>query len=484
MRLWLEGALCAQRIVPPNADACLAQPGRLGAFADNARSLSPALASPMTSTPQAADPLAKQLSVIEKLIAERKVHEAGQQLKAIAGVARGDARIHLLTSRLAEVSGDLQGSIEHARLAVNAAPAWSVAMTEFAMALARANQFGHALAAAERALQMDPQNPGLLTRIIDVAHRAQHHQLALDWLRRLSALTPDNRAVESLIARDLRLNGDHAAALEAYDALVAADGPQPAHLIGRLQTALALGNAERARSDGAALVAQQPDNEEFRFWNELAAGRTPPHQPATMVRALYDGFAPIYDQHVVAVLKYKLPKLVAERILQWHPDRALNVLDLGCGTGLLGVCLGKLQGALIGVDVSQPMIEQAARHNLYDRFHRVDLLEALQATPESLYEVIAALDVFIYTGDLSGALPDAHRVLKPGGRLMFSCEAAGEGEADLALRPTMRYAHRAAVVEQQCRAAGFESIEIEPMTLRYEAVQPIEGFLVTARKAG
>jgi predicted TPR repeat methyltransferase len=438
----------------------------------------------MTSTPQAADPLAKPLSAIEKLIAEGKLHEARQQLQAVAGVAKGDPRIHLLTSRIAEAAGDLQGSIEHARLAVNAAPGWSVAMTEFALALARANQFTHALAAAERAVQMDPNNPAVLTRVIDVAHRAQHHPLALGWLRRLSALTPGNRAVESLIARDLRLNGEHAAALQAYDALVESDGPHPAHLIGRLQAALALGNTEAARRDGAALLAQQPDNPEYRFWHDLAAGGTPPHQPVAMVQALYDGFAPLYDRHVVASLKYKLPKIVGDRILAWHPDRQLNVLDLGCGTGLLGVCLGKLQGALIGVDVSQPMIDQATRHNVYDRFHRVDLLEALEATPESLYDVVAALDVFIYTGDLSRAIPDAHRILKPGGRLVFSCEAAADGEADLALRPTMRYAHRASVVEQQCRAAGFETVEVEPMTLRYENVQPIEGFLVTARKAG
>jgi predicted TPR repeat methyltransferase len=53
----------------------------------------------------------------------------------------------------------------------------------------------------------------------------------------------------------------------------------------------------------------------------------------------------VFDQHLVGGLGYRLPKLVAERILQWHADRKLNVLDLGCGTGLLGVCLGRIDGA-------------------------------------------------------------------------------------------------------------------------------------------
>jgi predicted TPR repeat methyltransferase len=34
------------------------------------------------------------------------------------------------------------------------------------------------------------------------------------------------------------------------------------------------------------------------------------------------------------------------------------------------------------------------------------------------------------------------------------------------------------------RAAGFDSVEIESMPIRQEEHQAIEGFLVTARKAG
>ena len=69
-----------------------------------------------------------------------------------------------------------------------------------------------------------------------------------------------------------------------------------------------------------------------------------------MVRSMYDGFAELYDQHLVAGLKYKLPREVARMITERYPDRKLNVLDLGCGTGLLGACLGRIEGALVGVD--------------------------------------------------------------------------------------------------------------------------------------
>jgi predicted TPR repeat methyltransferase len=128
------------------------------------------------------------------------------------------------------------------------------------------------------------------------------------------------------------------------------------------------------------------------------------------------------------------------------------------------------------------MIEQAKRHQVYDKFHNVDLLEALEATPEALYDVIAALDVFIYAGDLSRAVPDALRILRPGGQFIFSCEAALPGEADLVLRPSRRFAHQRSHVEALCREAGFATVSVEELELRYENFEPIGGFLVTATK--
>ena len=109
---------------------------------------------------------------------------------------------------------------------------------------------------------------------------------------------------------------------------------------------------------------------------------------------------------------------------------------------------------------------------------------ALRETPASLYDVIAALDVFIYVGELDTVIPDALRVLVPGGHFIFSCEAAGAEESDLVLRATQRYAHKASSIEAICRAAGFAQVAIETMPLRYEGTQPVQGFLVTARKAG
>lgn len=429
------------------------------------------------------DPLAKRLQKVRHLATSGKLTEAAQILNAAAKGAPDDPRVFIAGSRLAEASGNAKGAQELMRKAVEVAPYWPVAVTELSFLLARQNQFKDAIDFAERAVQLDGDNFEVLGRVIDVAHRAQNMELAVKWLDRAIALAPDNRHLRGLLARDLRLRGQHDRSIATYDGLLESDPKDALALLGRIQTRLAMGQQDQAAADAQALLLLAPDNEEARFWSEQALGRTPSRQPASVVRDLYDGFADMYDQHVVGALKYKLPRDAAARIQALYPDNKFNLLDLGCGTGLLGACLGRIEGALVGVELSTGMIAQAGRHGVYDRFHNVDLLDALRETPASLYDVIAALDVFIYVGDLTAAIPDAYRVLREGGRFIFSCETATEDEADLVLRPTQRYAHKASRIEALCRAAGFADVTLEPMPLRYESLAPVQGFLVIASKA-
>jgi len=250
----------------------------------------------------------------------------------------------------------------------------------------------------------------------------------------------------------------------------------------RMSAAFGTGDTATAQSDAEWLIAREPDNENLRFWHQRVHGHTPDAQPKELVANLFDSYANTFDMHLVRGLKYDMPKRVAEIVREKHPDLKINVLDLGCGTGLVGVYLGRPQGALIGVDLSEKMIEQAARHRLYDRFHQVDVNEALAATPEALYHVITACDVFIYVGDLGKSIPNAFRILRPDGHFIFSCEAAEEDGPAFVLRSSVRFAHQQSDIEAKCRAAGFDTVTVERIDLRMENDKPVGGFYVVAHK--
>ena len=51
----------------------------------------------------------------------------------------------------------------------------------------------------------------------------------------------------------------------------------------------------------------------------------------------------------------------------------LNVLDLGCGSGLAGVMIKPRAADLTGVDLSPEMIELARARNIYDRLEVAEI---------------------------------------------------------------------------------------------------------------
>lgn len=431
----------------------------------------------------ATDPNLQHLTQAREQIAQGDLKKAALTLNKANAQWPQDPRVFMLGGLLAEKAGNVQGAFDALRKSVALAPDWGPGLLELALLLARQNQFPEAIETAEKLAALEPKNLQVLAGVIDIAHRAGHLEMAVRHLQRGLELVPGDIALRRLLARDLSEQGKHEESLAIWDSLVQELPLDPQSLVGRVQACIAAGKPTDARENTIALLGLAPDDAVYQYYGQLADGKTPGEQPPELTRSIFDNMAEFYDLHVVRGLKYQLPKQVGDKILARHPDKKINVLDLGCGTGLLGVCLGRLDGALVGVDPSMKMIEQAARHSVYDRFHTVNLHDALRETPGALYQVIAALDVFIYAGEVAQAIPNAHRVLTPGGMIVFSFESAPEQGPDMILQPSGRYAHKRSHVEAVCKSAGFATVEIEETVLREENQAPVLGFLVTAHKA-
>lgn len=425
----------------------------------------------------------KYFAEVERLIAARELQTAAQRLNAVAHAAQADPRLHMLGMQLAEAAGNHKAALESARRAVSHAPEWAPATLNLALLLGRLNEYPEALAEADRAVALAPSAIAVLRGAIEIAQRVGDLPRSLRWLEAALQIEPDNLDHRLRFAVALSMSGAHAQALDALDKLVseAASGTT-ARETRALARALA-GDSTGAVEDWDFLLEQSPANPVWQYRRNVASGNVPAAAPAELVAAMFDNMADVYDMQQLRAARYRLPKDVADRIVQLHPDRKLNVLDLGCGTGLLGVMLQRIDGALVGVDASLKMMEKAAAHKVYAKFHHVNLLDALEATPESLYEVITVLDVFTYIGDLSDAIPNASRVLTPGGHLFFSCELLPEdADEDWTLLSSGHYAQKRSYVHELCVDAGLDPVIIQELTLRHEGGHLITGILVEATK--
>jgi SAM-dependent methyltransferase len=110
-------------------------------------------------------------------------------------------------------------------------------------------------------------------------------------------------------------------------------------------------------------------------------------------------------------------------------DETSNVLDLGCGPGLIsGDIQKKTNCRLVGLDISPVAIERADAHfgqqNLKLQFHVGDM--ASYEAKEELFDAILLIDTHYFIEDFLSMIPKLLGRLKEGGKIaIFSDEGKG-----------------------------------------------------------
>lgn len=253
-------------------------------------------------------------------------------------------------------------------------------------------------------------------------------------------------------------------------------------LLGRAREALFAATndpAEREAALAAYATARGLDPEDgigaglhlARLGRAEGAALTPAY-----IRALFDGYAPRFERHLVEGLRYVGPALVAE-VLPAEPARFEAALDLGCGTGLAGAAIAHRVGRLAGVDLSPAMLAQARAKGCYDRLVAAELGAFLGAEPAGSADLCIAADVFIYCADLAPVLAGLARVLRPGGWAAFTIQSPPEGEVGPLVRlgTDGRYAHADAHVLAAAGEAGLAVRVLREATVRFEGGRPVPG---------
>jgi predicted TPR repeat methyltransferase len=232
---------------------------------------------------------------------------------------------------------------------------------------------------------------------------------------------------------------------------------------------------EEAEESFNKAISIKPDYFEAIHLLASLTGKTTRSAPRIYVENLFDAYASKFDNSLIDKLGYKTPKLIVDMILgNSQGDSVGAILDLGCGTGLVGAEVKEFCTNLEGIDVSNLMLEEAERKQLYDRLTHGDILDYL-STEDLSYDYFISADVFVYVGDLS----EIFRLIKSrnssGGKLVFSTEHAEEGE--FSLEETGRYSHSKAYISKLCDKFGYKLTDFQTVNLRKEKGQFVIGGL-------
>ncbi|MFB7144081.1 methyltransferase domain-containing protein [Agrobacterium deltaense] len=220
----------------------------------------------------------------------------------------------------------------------------------------------------------------------------------------------------------------------------------------------------------------------------LGAAETPEQPPSRYVEGLFDDYADRFETSLVEKLDYSVPQKLAELIGKAAGSGVFDtIVDIGCGTGLLGVEIRAFANRLEGFDISQNMLAKAEEKGLYDHLDQADL--SLEPEASGLFTptlaqhragLVAAADVMMYLGSLETVMPLVSALLAPSGFFAFSVEDAGE-EDGFVLRESLRYAHSKSYVSELLERTGFSLIEMRKTTIRKDAGKPLSGILFLAR---
>lgn len=137
----------------------------------------------------------------------------------------------------------------------------------------------------------------------------------------------------------------------------------------------------------------------------------------------YTGFAAVYDMFMDNIPYQEWCEYLADILKDYGVEDGL-LLDLGCGTGKLTRLLAKKGYDMIGVDMSEDMLELAMEHQAEDGGEILYLLQdmrefELYGTVRAVVSICDSMNYLMEYEDLVQVFSLANNYLDPGGVFVF-----------------------------------------------------------------
>lgn len=274
-------------------------------------------------------------------------------------------------------------------------------------------------------------------------------------------------------------------ALVGFDQVVALDPENAVGWNNRANTLVSLNRLEEAAACYDRALQIRPDLETAKSnrFLVLLQLRKVSRIADFALRDMFDEVATRFDHLMVEGLDYRghlhLRTLADAKLPPLKPP--LRILDLGCGTGLVGNAFKDLAvgGRLDGIDLAPRMLEVARKRGIYDDLILGDL-ETVLATSGPSYDLIVSADTMVYLGDLAPTFRGVFQRLDAGGFYLFAVESKdgpGWEQTDVS-----RFRHSEVYLKEEAARSGLAYFARMDCTLRYEREAPVPGFAVALQK--
>jgi predicted TPR repeat methyltransferase len=370
-----------------------------------------------------------------------------------------------------------------------------------------------ARSAYSKVLDLDPNNSSAAHNLAILLIQEGKFDEALPLLEQSLAQAGSDPEGEYHLGLILASQGKIQEAREAYERALALNPQHERSAHNLAQVLLSLGDKAKAAFFFNKALKINPKNTTAKHMlaalDALAYDIAAPERAETgFVLSLFEQYAPSYNLHLTKTLNYQAPKLLREALTAYIHNGGLEILDLGCGTGLCAPYFSDLATRLYGIDLSPKMLAHAKQLGAYYRLLEGDILTELDRF-DSEFDLIIAADVLVYFGELTELFRKISNALKVGAFFAFSSEQTidqpyfchperSEGSPDLAgdpstsLRMTLnkgyklensgRYSHAAQYLEHCAQATGLKLVLLKEESLRTQENLTVHGWIGICEK--
>lgn len=418
--------------------------------------------------------------------------EAAESYRRALALAPGVAGFHLNLGNALGAQSRFDEAVDSYRRALVLEPGNADADNNLGNALSALGRLDEAVACYQRTLAARPDHVEALNNLGTVFRDLGRHPEAAACFERALALAPGRPEIHANLGAVFRDMGRFEDAVGAYRRALALT-PDALEVLTNLSTALAdLGRPEEAVAHLRRCLELDPADRlgvHLRL-AALGAGPLPERASAAHLDSLYGARAHVWDQRAGGALPYRGATLVARALEGLLGDPGpIEILDAGCGTGLVGVLVAPRARRLDGVDLSAEMLEKARAKGVYHGLRQGDLVAVLAERPEG-YDAVTCAATLIHVRDLRPAFEAAAIALRDGGLLVFTLfpnddEREGAEVAAGSLRGLGQggcYVHGRRHVARLAEAAGFTVEILADEIHEYHKGQPAMGLVVALRR--